>query len=190
MKTQKFNHLENCPQFYTATALKWRNLFKPKEHKIILIESLQFLVKEKRMILYGYVIMDNHIHLIWKPTKLYSLKHTQLSFMKFTAQRIKRNLELNHPEVLKKFRVDLKDRTYQFWQRNPLCIELYNKKINVPICFVIKTSLFESFFKKNNLRNQIDEVLKNIDYSNDDSLDESYAKIRKLFSEAEFLEEE
>ena len=128
MKHQKFNHLENCPQFYTATVLKWLNLFKPEEHKIILIESLQYLVKEKRVILYGYVIMDNHIHLIWKPTKLYSLKHTQLSFMKFTAQRIKRNLELNHPEVIKNIRVDLKDQTYQFWQRNPLCIDLYNKK--------------------------------------------------------------
>ena len=74
-------------------------------------------------------IMDNHIHLIWNPTKLYSLKHTQLSFMKFTAQRIKRDLEINHPNVLAQFLVQLKDRDYQFWQRNPLCVDLYNNKI-------------------------------------------------------------
>ncbi len=129
MNLHKFNHIKECPQFYTATILNWKKLLKPEKYKMIIIESLQFLVQEKRVILYGYVIMDNHIHLIWKPTELFSLKHTQLSFMKFTAQRIKRDLEINHPKVLDKFRVDLKDRTYQFWQRNPLCVDLYDSKI-------------------------------------------------------------
>jgi len=129
MQLKKFNHIEGCPQFYTATILDWKKLLKPEKYKMILIESLQYLVKEERVILYGYVIMDNHIHLIWNPTKLYSLKHTQLSFMKFTAQRIKRDLEINHPNVLAKFLVQLKDRDYQFWQRNPLCVNLYDNDI-------------------------------------------------------------
>ena len=129
MKLPKFNHIEECPQFYTASILDWKKLLKPEKYKMILIESLQYLVRKKRVILYGYVIMDNHIHLIWSPTKLYSLKHTQLSFMKFTAQKINRDLEIYHPNVLDKFRVDLKDRTYQFWQRNPLCVDLYNSNI-------------------------------------------------------------
>ena len=131
MKLQKFNHQEECPQFYTATILQWKNLLKPEKIKMILIESLQYLVYENRVILYGYVIMDNHIHLLWSPTKLYSLKHTQLCFMKFTTQKIKRNLEINYPKYLQKFRVDSKDRTYQFWQRNPFCIDLYDYKIMV-----------------------------------------------------------
>ncbi len=129
MQLKRFNHIEECPQFYTATILDWKKLLKPEKYKMILIESLQYLVKEERVILYGYVIMDNHIHLIWNPTKSYSLKHTQLSFMKFTAQRIKRNLEINHPNVLAKFLVQLKDRDYQFWQRNPLYVDLYNNDI-------------------------------------------------------------
>ncbi len=129
MQLKKSNHIEECPQFYTATILDWKKLLKPERYKMIIIESLQYLVHEKRVTLYGYVIMDNHIHLIWNPAKLYSLKHTQLSFMKFTAQRIKRDLEINHPDVLAKFLVQLKDRDYQFWQRNPLCVDLYNNEI-------------------------------------------------------------
>ncbi|PHR70327.1 MAG: transposase [Lutibacter sp.] len=129
MELTKFNHIENCPQFYTATILNWKKLLKPEKYKMIIIESLQYLVKEKRVKLFGYVIMDNHIHLIWKPTKLYSLKHTQLSFMKFTAQIIKRDLEQNHQNVLKEFLVMLKDRNYQFWQRNPLCVDLFDTEI-------------------------------------------------------------
>lgn len=126
MELKKFNHIDGCPQFYTATIFKWKKLLKPEKYKMIIIESLQYLVKENRVKLYGYVIMDNHIHLIWSPTKLYSLKHTQLSFMKFTAQRIKRDLKLNHQNILKEFFVALKDRNYQFWQRGPLCVDLYN----------------------------------------------------------------
>ncbi len=110
--------IEDCPQFFTATILNWNKLLKPEKYKLIIIESLQYLVNEKRVIIYGYVIMDNHIHVVWKPTQLFALKHTQLSFLKFTAQRIKRDLEENHPQILKLFLVELKDRDYQFWQRN------------------------------------------------------------------------
>ncbi len=131
MELQKFNHQEECPQFYTATILHWIKLLKSNMYKTIIIESLQYLVHQNRVILYGYVIMDNHIHLLWAPTKLYSLKHTQLCFMKFTAQNIKRHLEINNPEYLRQFQVDLKDRTYQFWQRNSLAIDLYDYKIMV-----------------------------------------------------------
>ncbi len=129
MKLKPLKHNEDCPQFYTATIKDWKMLLRPEKYKVIIIESLQYLVKAERVIIYGYVIMDNHIHIIWKPTKLYSLKHTQLSFMKFTAQRIKRDLETNHKEVLKYFLVEAKDRTYQFWKRNPLCVDLYSDKI-------------------------------------------------------------
>ncbi|WP_417556976.1 transposase [Mesoflavibacter zeaxanthinifaciens] len=121
--------LEDVPQFYTASIIKGKFLLNSDKHKLILIESLQYLVKENRVIIYGYVIMDNHIHIVWKPTKLYSLKHTQLSFMKFTAQRLKRELQNNNSIYLNDFKVEAKDRKYQFWKRNPLCVDLLNEKI-------------------------------------------------------------
>jgi len=121
--------IENCPQFFTATIIEWKFLLSNELYKRIIIESLQFLVTAERVVIYGYVIMDNHLHIIWKPTALYALKHTQLSFMKFTAQRMKRDLENNHRDVLKQFLVASKDRTYQFWQRNALCVDLYSNEI-------------------------------------------------------------
>lgn len=121
--------IENCPQFYTATILDWKPLLHSDQYKLILIESLQYLVNNERVVVFGYVIMNDHIHLIWKPTPLYSLKHTQLSFMKFTAQRIKRELEINHTRELQSFLVEAKDRQFQFWQRNSLCVDLYSNSI-------------------------------------------------------------
>lgn len=35
---------------------------------------------------------------------------------------MKFDLERNHPTVLERFRVDAKDRQFQFWERNPLSV--------------------------------------------------------------------
>jgi REP-associated tyrosine transposase len=125
----KLNHAENPIQFFTATILEWKKLLKQNKYKQILVESLAFLVKENRVKIYGFVIMENHIHLIWQGTDLYSLKHTQLSFMKYTAQQIKFDLEKHHQSVLKHFMVDAKDRTYQIWERNSLSIDILSHDV-------------------------------------------------------------
>jgi putative transposase len=71
----------------------------------------------------------NHIHLLWKIMPPYTLKEVQLSFMKYTAQMIKFDLQKHHPQVLEKFYVVAKDRQYQFWESNPLTTYLYERKI-------------------------------------------------------------
>lgn len=48
----------------------------------------------------------------------------QRDFLKYTAQKIKADLRKYHSELLEIFRVDAKDRKYQFWERNPLSVEL------------------------------------------------------------------
>jgi hypothetical protein len=49
--------------------------------------------------------------------------------LKYTAQQIKHDLQLNDPELLKNFFVGAADRAYQFWERNPLSIELRNHAV-------------------------------------------------------------
>ena len=73
--------------------------------------------------------MSNHVHSIWQVLPGNTPQKVQASFMKFTAQQIKFDLLKNHPIVLEKFRVDAADREYQFWERNPLGIELYSSHV-------------------------------------------------------------
>jgi hypothetical protein len=47
----------------------------------------------------------------------------------WTAQKIKEDLENNHPSVLPYFKVKAKDRQYQFWERNSLGIDLFNPEV-------------------------------------------------------------
>jgi putative transposase len=58
--------ITESPQFFTATILEWKRLLKPDKYKDIIISSLEFLVRNKRVQVNAFVIMDNHIHLIWQ----------------------------------------------------------------------------------------------------------------------------
>ncbi len=87
------------------------------------------MVKEKRIEVNAFVIMTNHIHLIWQIQDDYQREDVQRDFLKFTSQTIKRNLQKNHPAVLEKFYVNAKDRKYQIWERNPLTIDLLTKEM-------------------------------------------------------------
>jgi len=117
------------PQFFTATILEWKKLLKPEKYKSIIIDSLRFLVSDKRIKLFAFVIMDNHIHLIWQIMDEMKEKDVQRDFLKYTAQRIKQDLYRNHKSVLAMFLVRAKDRRYQFWERNALSIELRTEKV-------------------------------------------------------------
>ena len=97
--------------------------------KDIIIDSLKFLVTNKRIMLNGFVIMSNHIHLIWQAQNGFSPSEVQLSFMKYTSQQMKRLLDKENPLLLEGFKVNKYDRTYQFWKREPLSIELFTPAV-------------------------------------------------------------
>ncbi|WP_205500402.1 transposase [Rufibacter psychrotolerans] len=112
--------------FFTATILEWKHLLKPEKYKNIILDSLQFLVTQKRVKVYGFVIMPNHLHLLWKMEEPHLRENVQRDFLKFTGQQLKFNLAQNHPAVLERFRVNAKDRQYQIWERNPLSVYCYS----------------------------------------------------------------
>jgi putative transposase len=117
------------PQFFTATNLEWKMLLKPDKYKDIVIDSLRFLVEAKRIRLYAFVIMSNHLHLIWQMQADVQPANVQRDFLKFTGQQIKTDLVRYHPAILAQFRVNAKDRTYQFWERNALSVDLWTEKV-------------------------------------------------------------
>ncbi|MBS1742841.1 MAG: transposase, partial [Bacteroidetes bacterium] len=113
------------PQFYTATIYQWKQLLLDNECKDIIIESLQWLVINRRIVLNGFVIMSNHIHLIWQPLNEFTPSDIQASFMKYTSQQMIRLLKKHKPEMLAEFKVNKGNRNYQLWKRESLGTELF-----------------------------------------------------------------
>jgi REP element-mobilizing transposase RayT len=55
---------QTLPHFVTATVVDWVDVFTRKNYRDIVIACLDFCITNKAMVLYGYVIMSNHVHLI------------------------------------------------------------------------------------------------------------------------------
>ncbi|MFI5162125.1 MAG: hypothetical protein ACHQHN_12670 [Sphingobacteriales bacterium] len=113
------------PQFFTATILEWKPLLKDDSYQDIIIKSLQFLKNEGSIVIYAFVIMPNHIHLIWQIQDGYKQDNVQIRLMKFTAQQMKFKLIDTDNARLTWFRADTSDREYQFWERNALSVDLF-----------------------------------------------------------------
>ena len=120
---------EFYPDYFTATVLEWKHLLRQDKYKNIIISSLEFLMKENRLKVYAFCIMSSHIHVIWQVQAGHQPKEIQLSFMKYTAQMIIKDLRNNHAEVLEKFKVKASDRTYQIWERNALSTSLWTQDV-------------------------------------------------------------
>ena len=119
----------NGIEFFTATCLNWQALLQPDERKQIVMDSLRFMVNDKRIWLYGFVIMPNHIHLMWCRQDAWVNKSTEQIFLKFTAQQIKFRILDSNPKELINYKSSQSDRLYHFWERRPYKATMYNRKV-------------------------------------------------------------
>lgn len=104
-------------------------MLKEDKVKDIVVNSLRFLVKENRISLYGFVIMSNHLHLIWRIKIPHQIKNVQRDFLKYTAQQIKFHLKQHNTELLDKCKVNHHDREYMIWKTDSLIVDLYTEKV-------------------------------------------------------------
>lgn len=97
--------------------------------KMIIIESWQYLVKQGLIEIYAFVIMPNHIHLLWNMLKDNGNESPAGSFTKHTAHAFKKQLRKTKPEMLMQFATDKRDRQYQFWKRDGLAVPISTEAI-------------------------------------------------------------
>ena len=125
------NYSIHWPQFYTATINEWKFLLENDIFKNIIISCLKYLVDNKKIKIHAFVIMDNHIHLIWQALGENNPIKIRHNFMKFTAQQMKFELMKSEDYYLQDFKVKKDDRVFQIWKRNALSVELFSKKFFV-----------------------------------------------------------
>ncbi len=111
--------------FTTATIINWYPLFREDANKDVVIDAFRFAVLNRRALILAFVIMETHIHLVWQILPPYELSGVRRDMLKYIAQMIKnRMIKEGRTDELQKFIVNKKDRIMQFWQRNPMNIEL------------------------------------------------------------------
>ncbi|MGR3309786.1 MAG: REP-associated tyrosine transposase [Candidatus Brocadiales bacterium] len=106
------------PHFLTCTVVNWIPVFTEPEIAKIVLDSLDYLQQDKRLSLYGYVILENHLHLI---ASAEDLSKEIGDFKSFTARKIIDYLKDKHATTiinqLEYYKLPHKqDRNYQLWQ--------------------------------------------------------------------------
>jgi len=115
--------------FFTATILEWKPLLTSENFKDIVIDSLRYMVQHGRVMIHAFVIMNNHIHLLWQIIHPHQREDVQRDMLKFTAQMMIKELRNNNPILLEDYYVGARDRKYQIWERNPLSVPVWTADV-------------------------------------------------------------
>lgn len=109
---------DHYPYFLTCTVVGWQAIFTRPDAVQLVFDSWNFLRREKQLLIYGFVILENHIHLIASAPRLADVVK---SFKMYTARRIIDLLEERGATVLLNQLRSLKLRhkvesEYQVWE--------------------------------------------------------------------------
>ncbi|MCK5084902.1 MAG: transposase [Candidatus Pacebacteria bacterium] len=122
MPTIRINH-ENETQthFLTITTIEWIDIFTKSQYFQIIIDSLKYCQKNKGLLLYEFVIMTNHLHLVAMAREEYKLSQIISDFKKHITREILKELEKDNRRyilnLIKNSFAKKKDYQNQIWQR-------------------------------------------------------------------------
>ena len=130
--------------FVTDTVVDWVDIFTRPLYKHIIIDSLSYCQKEKGLLIYAWVLMSNHLHMIVGRKGENKVSDIMRDFKKFTSKEIIRTLLVEPTEsrrdwMLNRFEYagkhDKKIKKYRFWQEGNNAQEIFlndylNQKLN------------------------------------------------------------
>ena len=118
------------PHFLTSTIVNWIPIFTRPTTVKILLNSFQYLQKQYQLRLYGFVVLENHLHWLAQSENL----PKEISrFKSYTAKMIIRHLEEQRQYKLLLRQLSFykkkhkKDRQYQLWEEGSHPQEMQNK---------------------------------------------------------------
>lgn len=116
------------PHFLTCTVMEWLPIFTRPPTVQIILESWRYLREHEGLRLYGYVILENHLHFVAQAERL---DLCSSRFKSYTAKRIIEYLAEQRVDfLLNRLRFSKRahkaDREYQFWQEGSHAELLWN----------------------------------------------------------------
>ncbi|MDN5217498.1 transposase [Fulvivirgaceae bacterium BMA12] len=83
--------------FLTFQVVGWVDVFSRQLYRDIILESFRFCRASKGMILYSYVIMTNHVHVMMR-SESGDLSGLVRDFKKYTSKKILDKIKMHHGE--------------------------------------------------------------------------------------------
>ncbi len=124
--------------FITFSVVDWVDVFTRDVYRDIFINSLNWSIKSKGLVVHAWVLMTNHVHMIVSRNGNPRLEDIMRDIKKFTSVKIIESIKRNPVESRKEWMLKLfnekgvansQNQKYQFWQHGNHPIELDNNRI-------------------------------------------------------------
>ena len=132
-------HKSDGIYFVSFSTVNWIDVFTRNIYKDIVVESINYCIENKSLVVYAWVIMSNHVHLVVS-TEDIPLENIMRDLKKHTAKTIIKSIEENPQESRKEWMLWMFERAgkknsnnskYQFWQQHNQPEELTTKAFNI-----------------------------------------------------------
>lgn len=119
--------------FLSFSTVEWIDVFTRTMYKDTLVESLKYCQEKKGLLLYAWVIMTNHVHLIISSKEEIKQEHIIRDFKKHTSKELLKLIEENKQESRRNWMLwifkkagerNSNNKYYQFWRQDNHPIEL------------------------------------------------------------------
>lgn len=116
--------------------MEWVDVFTRKDYRDILLDSIRYCQNEKGLLLHGWCIMSNHVHLAVS-AKNNNLSNVLRDFKKFTSKQIIKAIQNNQYESRKDWMLTIfknageansRNSEFQFWRQDNQPMEIYSPK--------------------------------------------------------------
>jgi REP element-mobilizing transposase RayT len=124
---------QDRPYYLTLQVVAWVDIFTRKIYRDIIVDALNYCIKNKHLEIYGYVIMSNHVHLIAHSMNE-NLSGTLRDFKSFTSKEILKVIEEGN-ESREKWMLSIfknaairhkRNSDYQFWTHENHAMEIFS----------------------------------------------------------------
>ncbi len=120
--------------FITMTTVGWVDVFTRPNHKKLIIESLQYCIQHKGLVVFAYCLMPSHLHCICRADGEVSLSDIMRDFKTFTSKKIIQQIK-EEPESRREWMLEYfsnacchlkKGRQYKVWQDGNQAKQIYS----------------------------------------------------------------
>ena len=135
-RNYKFQNPEGW-YFVSFATVFWLSVFTRRIYKDCIVKHLKFCIEEKGMVLGAWIVMSNHVHLIFR-AKENNPSDLIKSLKVYTSKQLQKNIENNIQESRKEWLLWMMERAgsknsnvkkRQFWQQHNKPIELWSAKV-------------------------------------------------------------
>ncbi len=111
--------------FLTLTVVNWIDIFTRPVYKHIIVDALQYNIQHKGLVVSGWCLMSNHLHLLAEADEGFHLSDILRDFKKFTSKAIIKEIIDNPQESRKKWllnefkfagKILKRPQDFKFWQ--------------------------------------------------------------------------